>query len=218
VGAKDNLFDGRVQIDSSVFHANWIKIQQQVYLPCGFGYTTNTGGATSNGFDLALQTLVTDRLRVNLDVGYVNAYFTKTVLDSAGRPVVLAGDKVGFLPLVNPPWDVNTSADYEIPFAQGANIHLRGEFQYHSRNPGPFVDQIPTSPQYFPQLVADPPTHLTNVRVGTTIHKMDVTLFVNNVFNSHPQLSAYQWTNTSNLVTNATLRPRTVGLSANIPF
>ena len=192
--------------------------QLELQASCEYYYIANTGSAVSNGFDLALQALVTDRLRVNLDVGYVDAYFTSNVLDSAGKPLVLKGDKIGTLPQVNPPWDVNTSATYEIALPHGEKIHLRGEYQYHSRNPGPFITQIPTSPSYFPQLLADPPTHLFNARVGITVKKLDVTLFVDNVFNTHPLLSMFQDAPAENLIVYKTLRPRTVGLSANLEF
>jgi iron complex outermembrane receptor protein len=218
-GAKDTLFDGRVQIDTSVFRLNWSKIQQQLQLQCGFSYITNVGNAISKGFDLAMQAIVTDQLRVNLDVGYANAYFNSNISEPNGQPVVLAGDKVGTPPLVSPPWDVNSAVNYEIPLPHGDKIHLRGEYQYHSRNPGPFITQIAASPNYFPLNVADPPTHLFNARVGIlTMDRVDVTAFVENVFDSHPVLGAYQWSATSNLVTDNTLRPRTVGVSVNVEF
>jgi iron complex outermembrane recepter protein len=218
VGAKEQFFERRLQINSSLFRVNWSNIQQIVTPPCGVSYTGNAGTAVTKGFDLALQALVTDQLQVKLDVGYVNAYFTSSVNDSLGQPLVLSGDKIGLLPQVNPPWDVNTSANYEIPLPQGDKIHLRGEYEYHSRNPGPFVTQNPTSPNYFPLITADPPTHLFNARLGYTQGKRDVTLFAQNVFNSRPMLGAFQYPATSNLVTYQTFRPRTVGLSFNWGF
>src|SRR6266403_907446 len=219
VGAKNKLFDGRVQIDSNVLHIAWSKVQQlELQASCGYNYIAKPGSAVSIGYDLALQGHVTARLRVNLGGGYVDAHFTSTVLNREGKPLVLKGDKIGTLPQVNQPWDVNTSATYEIALPHGEKIHLRGEYQYHSRNPGPFTTQIPTSPGYFPQLVADPPTHLFNARVGITVKKLDVTLFVDNVFNTHPLLSMFQDALGENLIVYKTLRPRTVGLSANLEF
>jgi iron complex outermembrane recepter protein len=218
LGAKNSLFGGRAQIDTSVFHVNWSKIQQLISLPCGIQYTTNAGSAVSNGFDLAFQALVTDHLRVKLNLGYVNAYFTRDVFDAAGAPIVLAGDKIGSLPEVNPPWDLDTSAEYKIPLSGGEHIYLRGEFRYHSRNPGPFINQIPTSPSFLPLAVPDPVTHLYNARIGTTLNQVDVSLFVNNLFNTHPELAAYQVSPTSPFITNTTFRPRTFGLSASVAF
>jgi|HubBroStandDraft_4_1064222.scaffolds.fasta_scaffold01962_12 iron complex outermembrane receptor protein len=218
VGAKNQFLNQRLQVDSSVFYINWYNIQSIVAPPCGSSYATNAGNAVSKGFDVALQGVVTDRLRVNLDVGYVDAYYTSNVFDSAGQQLVVKGDAIGLLPQVNPPWDVNTSANYVVPLVQGDKIHLRGEFQYHSRNPGPFITQIPGSLNYFPLIVPDPPTHLFNARLGYTRHKFDVTLFVENAFNSHPLLSAFQGPATSNLLTYNTFRPRTVGLAIDYGF
>jgi outer membrane receptor protein involved in Fe transport len=218
IGAKDTLFDGRVQLDSSLFHVDWYNIQQFIGLSCGDAYTTNQGNAASNGFDLALQAVVTEALKVNLNVGYVNAYYTTSVYDNAGHPFVLAGDKIGLLPQVNAPWNVNTSADYAIPLTQDNKIHMRGEYRYTSRNPGPFITQNVTSQNYFPLDAPDPPTHLFNARLGATMGKLDVSLFVSNIFDSHPLLGKYQNIPTSNVITYLTLRPRTAGLSVNYEF
>jgi outer membrane receptor protein involved in Fe transport len=218
VGAKNTFFDGRLQINSSVFHVAWYNIQQLVYLACLAGYIGNAGNAVSNGFDLALQGVVTQELRVALDVGYANAYYSSNVLDGAGNPLVLAGDKIGFLPQVNAPWNVNATVTYEIPLPNGDNIQLRGDHQYNSQNPGPFVSQIPKSPSYWPSLEPNPPTQVTNIRMGYTRGELNVAVFVNNVFNSTPLLSKFTITPTTNLVGYTTLRPRTTGVSANYKF
>ena len=219
IGAKNKLLDGRVQIDSSVFHVDWSKIQQFETLQCGFQYIANAGSAVSNGFDLALHALVTEQLRVNINLGYANAYFTSNLYGGAGQPLVLSGDKIGFPPAVNAPWNVDTSANYEIPLPQGDKLHLRGEYQYNSRNPGPFVTQLATSPNYYPGLAADPPTHLFKAALGYTKRELDLTLFVDNVFNSAPLLGKYKLSSlASEWATYSTFRPRTVGLSANYSF
>jgi iron complex outermembrane recepter protein len=217
-GAKNKVFDGRLQIDSSVFHINWYNIQQYISLPCDAAYTTNLGNAESNGFDLAMQAAVTEHLRANLDVGYVNAFYTKSAFDNSGNPLDLAGDKIGLVPQVNAPWNVNTSADYVIPLQHDDKIHMRGEYRYTSRNPGPFITQNTTSQNYYPLVAPDPPTHLFNARLGATLDHLDFTLFVNNVFNSHPPLGKYQDVASSNLVTYLTFRPRTIGLAVNYDF
>ena len=74
------------------------------------------------------------------------------------------------------------------------------------------------NPNYEPLITPDPPTHLVNARLGYTRNKLDVTLFCNNLFNSLPELGAFQLPATSNLVTYNTFRPRTIGLSVNYGF
>jgi outer membrane receptor protein involved in Fe transport len=100
----------------------------------------------------------------------------------------------------------------------GDALRLRGEYQFHSRNPGPFVAHIPTSPAYIPLEVPNPATHLFNARVGYIRDKLEVNLFVNNVFNAHPLLGEYSAAATSAIATYSTFRPRTVGMSANYAF
>jgi outer membrane receptor protein involved in Fe transport len=57
-----------------------------------------------------------------------------------------------------------------------------------------------------------------NARAGLTVEKLDLTFFVNNIFNNTQPLSTYQNNGTSNLVTFTTFRPRTMGLTANYAF
>jgi outer membrane receptor protein involved in Fe transport len=219
IGAKDKLLNDRLQLDTSAFYINWDKIQTLVVAQCGVAYTANAGAAVSKGFDFALQGVITSQLLAELAVGYVDAYFTQSVLDPFGNPLVQKGDKVTALPQVNPPWDVRAALNYEtrIPGADN-RLHLHGEYQYHSRNPGPFISSDPKSSNYAPLETADPPIHLVNARMGVTLNRLNLDLFVNNIFNSHPALGSFQLPATSNLVTYSTLRPRTLGLAVNYEF
>jgi len=219
VGAKSGLFNGHLQADTSAFHILWYNIQQAELVPnCGGVYTNNIGYAVSNGFDLALHALVIERLRANLSVGYADAHYTARVLGPGGNPIVNDGDAIGLVPQVNSPWNVDASASYEIPLSYGDALELRADHQYQSRNPGPFLTQIVGSSNYFPTLPPNPPTHLSNARAVYKRGKLEVAGFVNNVFNSHPLLGAYQDVPNEALTTFSTFRPRTVGLSANRDF
>jgi iron complex outermembrane receptor protein len=218
IGSKNTLIDGRLQVDTSVFHVLWTDVQQAVVNACAQGYLGNAGDAVSNGFDLALAAVITHELRFNVNVGFADAHFVTNVFAPNGTPLVLNGDKVGVLPLVNPPWNVAAALNYEVPLADGDMIHFRGEHQYNSSNPGPFVTQIPTSVNYSPQLTPNPATHLTNIRAGYTRGKLDVTLFVTNVFNSNPLLAKDVYTPNSTEINYMTFRPRTLGVSATFGF
>jgi iron complex outermembrane recepter protein len=214
IGAKNKLFDGRVQIDTSIFHIDWLKIQQLIPLSCGLLYTANTGTAVSQGFDLALQTLITEHLGVDLNLGYVDAYYTKNVYDNYGNLLIRKDDKTGLPPQVLAPWNATLSSYYKTPLPNGDSLHINGEYQYQSRNPGPFITQI-QGPSYLPELGGNPAIHVFNLRGGYKTGPLDVSLFVNNVFNSHPLLGGFT---VDKLVTYSTLRPRTVGLTANYAF
>jgi iron complex outermembrane recepter protein len=223
VGSKDTFLNGRVQINSSVFYNQWNDIQQYVSESCGpYAYGTNAGSAVSKGFDLQLQALITSQLRFDVNAGYVDAYYSESgyipgLPHSEATLLVEKGDKVGILPQVNAPWNVNASLNYEVTLESGDKFHAQAMGFYTSRNPGPFITQN-TQINGYPLAVADPPTHLYNLRTGYTVNKLDVSFFINNVFNSRPLLSTYQAVGSSSLVTNTTFRPRTLGVTANFSF
>jgi len=218
VGSKNTLFGGRAQIAASAFHIDWRSIQQVIVPPCGVAYVTNTGNAVSNGFDLDMHARMTDRLTAGLSVGYVDAHYTEDVLDSAGRPLVQKGDTVGLLPQVNPPWEINANARYEIPWGGQSRPYARVEYQFHSRNPGPFTSGITASANYSPQLAPNPATNLVNASFGMVRGDLEGTLFVNNLFNSTPLLNKWLWVPQARAIFYNTFRPRTIGVSLSYQY
>jgi iron complex outermembrane receptor protein len=223
VGAKNTALDGRLQVNTSVFYNQWKNIQQYVSESCGpYAYGTNAGDAVSDGFDMALRTLITQQLRFDLNVGYVNAYYSKSgyipgLPPSKATLLVAEGDKVGILPQVNAPWNVNATLNYEIPVRADDKFHAQINTLYTSQNPGPFITQN-TIVNGYALAVPDPATHLYNTRIGYTMSKLDLTFFMNNIFNNTPALSKYQANSGSNLISFTTFRPRTIGLTANLAF
>jgi outer membrane receptor protein involved in Fe transport len=223
VGAKDTLFDGHLQLDTSVFYNQWKDIQQYVSEACGpYAYGTNAGSAASDGFDMSLRAIVTAQVGVDLNVGYVNAYYTQSgyipgLPQSEATVLVVKGDKVGILPQVNAPWNINATVHYELPVGANEKFHAQLTGYYTSQNPGPFITQN-TQVNGYPLAVADPATHLFNTRLGYTFDKLDVSFFVNNIFDSLPALSKYQAVGSSSLISYTTFRPRTLGLTANFKF
>ena len=223
LGAKDTVLGGRLQVNTSVFYNQWKNIQQYLGVSCGpFAYGTNGGDAVSDGFDLQLRALLTQQLRLDFNVGYVNAYYSKSgyipgPTQSFSTLIVAEGDKVGVLPQVNPPWNINAALNYEMPMSNGDKLHLMANTVYTSQNPGPFTAQN-TALNGYPLEAADPATHLYNARAGYTINKLDLTFFINNIANNTPALSKYQANSSSNLITYTTFRPRTIGLTATLSF
>lgn len=218
IGAKDRFFDGKLQIDTSIFHVRWSKIQTSIELACGQAYTQNLGTAESDGFDMAIAALVTDRLKLQLNVGYADAHYADNSYNAYGQPVAIAGYGIQALGPTVPPWDVVAAANYVIPLPNTDRISLRGQFIYHSHNGRPQMSEVPTSPAYLPFDVADPATHLTNLRAEYSHDRITVGLFGNNVFNSHPLLNPYQANPSTTLIEYDTFTPRTVGIAGNYKF
>jgi outer membrane receptor protein involved in Fe transport len=215
-GAKSGLLDGRLQLDTNVFHMLWNNRGPgyDVGNPC-FTYLGTPGSAVSNGFDLTVHALAGTHVRASVAVAYADAHYTQTITQGS-VVVVRQGMAVGFLPYVVSPWNVTASVEYSVPLSGGAMAMLRAEDIFHSRNPGPFQDDDPASPNYSPSNTPDPSTNLLNLRVAFQRAGYDVALFVNNALDSHPTILRINNGPPSAYAT--TFRPRTVGLSASWHF
>ena len=219
IGTKDAFFDNRLRFNFSAFDVDWRKIQQDIYLAnCGFGYVANTGSATSRGFDLAAEAAVTSDLTLGLSLSYTDAFVSSNSYTPDGSPTFLRGDAIGTPPNALSPWDVTNSIKYKFSLIGGTQAFVRLEDIYRSKNPGPFNSQIPTSPAYTPTITANPATNLLNGKLGVEWGQWQVSLFVNNLLDRHPDLGLYNDLPNSPLYTAYSFRPRTIGLTANIKF
>jgi outer membrane receptor protein involved in Fe transport len=208
LGTKNSFAGGRVTIDASAFYIKWSDIQTSLYLPtCGSSFIANTGKATSKGFDLALQARPTDAVTLGAVFGYTHATYDEDVLGGNGLLLFGAGDFV----YQGPEISFTLSGQYD--FALMDND--RGgfvRFDYSYGSPGP--DNNPDAFGYDPINTNGEETHVVNARAGLRKGALEVSLFLDNLTNAHPELARYHLFPTSPLITNATLRPRTVGLTA----
>jgi iron complex outermembrane recepter protein len=212
IGAKDSFLDGRLQVDTSVFHIDWKNIQQPVLIPsCGFEYFANLGEASSNGFDLAFSALIGEHFRPGLSVGYTDAHYTKTITNS-GVITVDKGDVIGTIPQVPSPWNITASAEYALNPVADWRVKFRLEDVFHSKNSGPFASFDPAAISYAPEIPPNPSTNVLNLRVSAEYGKFEVEAFVNNLLDSTPLLNRGQDNPASDLFYRTTLRPRTIGV------
>ena len=150
-------------------------------------------------------------------VAFTNAYFTETVV-SGGVTTVQEGDKVGFLPQVVAPWNVDVSAEYKIPLPNSDTVLfvLRNR---STANPGPFRTEL--SEGRINRWIGRIRPLISSTR-GSVISmgKLDMSLFANNVFNSRPLIGTLSYFPVSSTyrIQNSTFRPFTVGIGANYAF
>jgi outer membrane receptor protein involved in Fe transport len=219
VGAKNQLFDRRLHLDTSVFDIHWNGIQERVQDSCGNNFTTNAGTARSSGFDLAADALMTDRFHLAVAVGYLDVRYTRTLKTPDGQLIVVRGAVVGGVPSVPAPWSGTVSARYEWPLTGVTAAYLRAEEITHSHNPGPFTElEAKNAPSYDPRLSADPATYLLNLQLGLTWSGVNVHFFVNNAMNTQPLLQRFADAPGSALLYAYSLRPRTIGITGNWSF
>jgi iron complex outermembrane receptor protein len=131
--------------------------------------------------------------------------------DVIGGPAISTGQAV-------PPWTFGVNAEYTFHLFD-KRAYFWAEDSYHSVNTGPFSTHNPANIiVYDPQLVADPATNIVSLRTGLRLATADVSLFVDNVFKRHPQLSLEHTNPGDPRFQAVTLRPLTYGITATFRF
>lgn len=217
LGAKGDLFGGRAHVEASVFDTRWNNRQSDaVMFACLSAF--QKGRAASDGFELTGHALVGDRTRVGLEVSYIDARYTQSVV-SDGVVIVREGDAVHGARL---PWSLSAFVDYDLPPVFGMSISLHAEDHFHGGDTRPRLESNPDSPFYQAFTTANTSTNILNLRADVQVGRSDIALFVNNALNSSPILNRSNFfggcCNDDAVQTAYTLTPRTVGLSATWQF
>ena len=229
VGSKNN-FDDRLKIATSVYYIQWNGIQQNVYVAgnCGLQFTANLGTAVAKGFDLQADADLGGGLTFEVSTGYTSARFTKTSQNN----LAVAGDAISgeaainYSPGTNPPWTVAAGPQYDFKLFEH-EAFLRADWEFTSRNPWLAPVQDPGSSQFNPNAFTLPSTSFTSLRAGVKLGGWQVSLFCDNLFDSHTLLNYAQVQRNvyaASAVANPaapssvqqndfTFRPRTIGIT-----
>lgn len=180
VGAKTRLAGGNVQLNGDIYRIDWNDVQatQSPGFGCGIVFTTNAGGARSQGFDIEAQMRFLRGLTTSVAFGYDDAEYTEDSVAIHGpiRDLIVAlnGQKFAL-----PPWTLHVGARYD--------------FAGKSRSPYVRVDWL-LSAGYdrsrFPLGGFNPGTNhvpsmsMVNLRAGVGFGNYDFNLFVQNLFDA----------------------------------
>jgi len=219
LGAKNSLFDGRMQINASAFVIDWNNIQQAVYLPgCGQNFVENLGKVRSVGGEFEMQTRPVEALRLDLSVAHVDAKYTGTVcagtsactgVGAPAQPVVTEGDR-----LPGAPWTFLASVEYDFPAIENRKPYLRIDYQLATAQTALQPIQDPNNGVSDPTYTGLPQIKNLSLRAGLRWGGFDLSLFGQNLTDSHPVLTHSEDTTTSGLFYDHTIRPRTIGITA----
>lgn len=205
VGGKNRLFDGRVQLDASIYYIDWKDVQTILTLPgCSVPTTLNLGDARSQGADIAVTARVTDDLLLGLAVAYNDSEYTTTTPGTTAD-IRRAGEPLGVAP-----WTVHFSGQYDFMML-ARDAYARFDYSYSSHDDTP-LDVA--SPVVNPDIPRTPVIKSLDLRFGVKFGSLDLSLFAQNVTNEAPEIARYEDTPPANYFRGTTLRPRTVGLTA----
>jgi len=239
IGAKNNI-DNRIRLASSIYYIKWNDIQGNVVPPiCQIQFTDNLGDAVSKGFDVQADIIVTDALSLETSFGYTDARYTKNAYPSGavttGAPLVANGDAIAGPNGIGtgisiPPWTLALGTEYKF----GAFSHesfVRVDYQYQAGDKWTHAALDPRTTSYDATGMPQSRQAFASLRAGTTFDAWAVSLFVDNLFDTHTtinynhQTNYYDRTNPNNPVLLASpffrlisYRPRTLGLTATYRF
>ncbi len=217
VGGKFRLFEGRAQLNASVFKIDWQNVQFTNLLGgCGSSYVANGAAAVSEGFETNFTGRLAD-FTLNSNVAYDYAAYAQDVKASPLATTVIArkGDNLGV-----PMWTVNSGLQYDHRFFERP-VYARVDYMYtgrYNRTTGPgtsgyFVPLAGNTSTYFGN-----ETHTMNARAGVYLKNLEVAFYVKNLTDSKEIIDKGQVTNQPAIVYGNSFQPRTFGMQMNYRF
>jgi outer membrane receptor protein involved in Fe transport len=194
VGAKLTMIDGRATLNAAIYRNNWENIPVSFQPPgCLENTTINGGTAKAEGVEFEGNLVVTDALKMNIALSYVETKLTSGT--SAGN----SGDRMNFTPKINGSFGV--SYDFDIA---GNGAFIRTDYTYFGNyytgtgETGIKLDSY----------------SLVNASAGINLDEIDHRLYVNNVTNGD------DYTSREGFPTGYAirLRPRTIGFNVAYNF
>jgi outer membrane receptor protein involved in Fe transport len=184
-GTKLRLFGNRLALNTAVYQIDWTGLQISVgpnRLGCGQQWIQNLGAARSRGMDLEAQFRVFTGFTVSLAGSYNKTEYTQDALGPtptnpaiAPQRFATAGQSLG-----QQPYRINLQAQYNFKLLGNYDAYVRGDYTYTPQ----YVRTIPGQSGYSPDSSTTENTEIVNVRAGMTYQKLDVNVFINNLFES----------------------------------
>lgn len=195
IGSKNSFLDKRVTFNATAYYINWQDAQMARNLSCGNQFISNAGKAHSRGAEIETTVTPIDHLDLRGTLAYTKATFAET---NTQIQTVKGAD----LPN-SPRWTYSGSAQYTIPFQNGSDLYLRGDFQHV----GSRLNDLAGKTSGLQRM---PGYTLFNARLGAQIENYEVAFFVTNLTNERAVLNA-TYSGANNYYTLYT--PRAIGLN-----
>jgi iron complex outermembrane receptor protein len=201
LGFKGEFVDNRLSFDTSFYYIAWKDLQIAQFTSAGSVYTSNGGGAKSEGVELSVRAIPLTGLTLSGWVTFDDAVLTKPFPlhgSAYGEPGDRLPDSSRF--------SGNLSVQQKFPVGKAAGF-VGAMASYVGNREGLFTG-TPTTPaprQIYPSYTK------TDVRLGTEYESWTVSLYVTNLFDQRGEISGglgYFIPQAFNIIP-----PRTIGLS-----
>lgn len=133
LGSKNRFADNRLEVNAAFFRSEYEDMQ---LFTVGLTQTIvdNASDSTLEGFEIETVAALSDSVRLDASVAYLNAEFDNFVTSdplrgAPGRPPAPAEDLSGNKLPRSPEWEVNLGADVQFPVA-GGQLTMRVEYHW----------------------------------------------------------------------------------------
>jgi iron complex outermembrane receptor protein len=174
LGERSSWFEGRLQLDATLFYIDWSRIQLQVSSPNGFNYVANAGKAKNYGVEATAAYRIAPGLTLQTNVTYLEAQLSSDFNPGSGLPIIPSGTT---LPGASK-WQVASTLSYawrDGPLTPVFAVSQR----YISTAPGDFSGEAPQGGY-----------NLVDARATLHFDRFDLAAFVDNIGNSRGASSA----------------------------
>jgi iron complex outermembrane receptor protein len=172
VGAKLDLFDRKLRINTAAFHSKYNDIQLTVY-DQGAPITRNGGSADINGLEIEITAVPVRNLTLSGGLGYLDAKYKRV---PTLNPAIAADQQITLATRLakTPEYTANARAEYRLPIADGANVVAAGDWFYTSTVENDAVNS---------KFLRQPAYSLFNASLGLDFAegRYAITAFVNNI-------------------------------------
>jgi outer membrane receptor protein involved in Fe transport len=172
-GVKGTFWDGKLSIDTSVYHIDWNNVQLAASIG-GVLVQGNGGQAQVDGAQFQTQLRPLQGLAITGEVGFNDARITAINAATSASLHAFDGD---LLPLT-PKYTASLSADQTIPLSEGYDGLLGATLRYTSANPANWLAITPVPQQYLPAYTT------LDLRAGVLFGKYSVQFRIENVTNA----------------------------------
>lgn len=132
LGLRSRWLDGRLQINTSLFHTD-IEDQQILRVPSpGVSIIDNAGRTETDGIDVSVSAFVTSNFRLDWNATLQGARFSEYLTNCSGAPPVCTTDLSGNAQLRSPNFSSSLIGEYTWPLGRAGEVRLRGEYAYMS--------------------------------------------------------------------------------------
>lgn len=226
LGLKSKWLDNRLLVNTSLFYLVWADQQQAISLLafdslCNAQIPANVGEVTSKGIELEVIYAPTEHWNFNTAIAYTDAEFTDIlpgVASSLPGVFLKKGDSVRMVA----PLTASVGAEYRYtpPVFRETSFdgYVRADFRYVDERMNNFGDEArlkadPTRSRFFA-----PAYNLTDVRAGLDSEKLDLSLYVQNIFDRRAIYESSQEVFQPNIQSGSISQPRTIGFTVKKRF